>query len=195
LPGNVEESATEAELPVLAKALDDLAAEVPGPGHQDLLQVAARAPDAAEGGANREPGGGHEHGIDQSKHGQEQTGVRELAVEVEARGQQHGREQHRQRDPHRLVCPRQDPAPVVQALEVEHDGPQDRDHRNQPQVGLDRRQPLGHRLDLDLEAQPIGHQHGDHSGADVAGELDQRLDLASPLDHPRSLPSSSRSSR
>ncbi len=129
----------KAVLPVQLQTLDNLSSEIAGTDHQHPLEIAARASDSSEGDSDDPTSETHQDRVDAGEDRQEESRVGEVRwpVEGQARRQEHGRQEHRDHHPQRLVETRPDPAPLIQTLEVEDQRIQHHHHRHQTQVHVE----------------------------------------------------------
>ena len=72
---------------------------------------------------------------------------------------------------------------MIQPLKVKHHRIQNHHRWNQLQVPDERGKPLGHRVQLNLEAQPVSYEDGRTGRQHITDQLQRDLDLATALNH------------
>ena len=145
LPRVVIEKAdnAETELSVVLQLLCDFLAQRPGSQDEDALQVLTLQSDDGQDVPNHIPTDNQQNQIQASEDGQESTTVGEglqgavrpgIASGSDPRNkgpQQHGGQQHRNEDGQRFIDPCPASADLVEAMEVEHDRPEQQNDRQE----------------------------------------------------------------
>ncbi len=183
----------EAELAVVEDLAGDVAAQLAGADHQDPHQVVALEPRRPQPLADDAAGGDHQHEIERPEEAEEATAVGKdpgdavgadvgRAHQDDARGEQHRRQDDRHHQGQRLVHPVAAARRLVEAVEVEHQRPEQQDQRQQGQIAREIGR-LGEGKEPTLEAQEPGGEEGAGGGDEIARQIERGGGAAALADH------------
>ncbi len=165
-----ESDGAQAGLGMLEELVHDRLAEAPRAHDQHAADAHAVPPGLLEVAPDRRPSREDEEHVQPEKQEEDQPRVREAAVERREPRQQQRRQASRDQDREALVDARSIAADLIEAVEVEDQGPEDGDQREEPVVGGGVGNPLRDGNDLGPEAQEVGARQGEKGREDVRGD-------------------------